>query len=113
MTKAEIGDKGKIAIIPPTFWLLGTRFDYFIESSILIYCSDLLYLYYFFGSIWLNWEYFVEIILSYVMCQSGSSPENSSHKVFQNKRVGYTRLGGLKEKEQWSNPEEADTNSYI
>lgn len=47
------------------------------------------------------------------MCQSGSSPENSSHKVFQNKRVGYTRVGGLKEKEQWSNPEEADTNSYI
>lgn len=47
------------------------------------------------------------------MCQSGSSPENSSHKVFQNKRVGYTGVGGLKEKEQWSNPEEADTNSYI
>lgn len=37
------------------------------------------------------------------MCQSGPSPENSSYKVFQKRRVGYTRVGGLKGKEQWGN----------
>lgn len=51
----------------------------------------------------LDWEYFFEIILCDGMCQSGPSPENSSHKVFQKRRVGYTRVGGLKGKEQWGN----------